>query len=819
MPPPRRRLDELQHDLWAKNKTTLRRLYLKERKRLEDVKKVMESEHGFPTTPLSTYESKLRDLGLRKKMKKTDWHSIYQHYVNSDKKHTAMSFNGTKIPWEKAWKEIRRSGARQSNIGHGIGLPADVIMRTPSPILVASRFTPCFWAPVPWELGDVALADLSPAAVVHRSKLYDIPSNRLRIEMLDYVEKFLTGTNVAGAEPRSLSDASYPLRDSTNSSIEYAMLDWAVTVPQQGSNCTGIHSDIDRLSSALYQLANHDYIHGFVPRGPIDVVLNLTPRHVLLKLLESDSPVIRAAFDNLTNIVSYLHEKGLFFGLVQIVWHFRAKWTFTDKYLRMAARYGCVDSCRLLLQTRDGSEGEPSRSLCGREYVDAFNEYVARGHGECAKILFQHVTPINTAQIWVEGSSAHTIFAHFILTVATGPHFSYGMDKPTVLHMLDWFLEADVDVDLPFPQHILSSYYIGWPMSNIYTKWRLSILDFVYYTNSSLYSRLAAHSIESGTEATRSGIRRSAKEGLESLRKYLHSRTSHTPAQQDELVDILLTEDLLMSYSNFHTDLDFNVIHTLLHYNIDSLAFRLRLNMSEILNCIVGATMRQGMHPVFSEIVKTLTRKGAEIVAETMHAAVEAEGTALLQLLSVCGADFKNQGALALSTAARLGNYDAIDWLLEIGLDINATLWHNWMEGEVTILASASVCSYDGTQLLSHNPRLRDRAIRTGLPLIDCEMFQYLISRGAKLRTTPTSYSIQRLLYCIIKDGFANNDWAGTFGRVRSLLLAEPSAVSQSYAAPFPAFIICALGTVSSSAGVLLKILTTLKKLAIFIKY
>lgn len=51
MPPQRRRIDELQDGLWKENKTTLRRLYLEERRTLKDVKKAMESEYGFPVTP------------------------------------------------------------------------------------------------------------------------------------------------------------------------------------------------------------------------------------------------------------------------------------------------------------------------------------------------------------------------------------------------------------------------------------------------------------------------------------------------------------------------------------------------------------------------------------------------------------------------------------------------------------------------------------------------------------------------------------------------------------------------------------------------
>lgn len=70
------------------------------------------------TSSLSTYETKLRDvLGLRKKLKKADWTAIHQHYQDRQGKDTGIYLNGSRIPWEKAWKEIRRYGAQSMSKG------------------------------------------------------------------------------------------------------------------------------------------------------------------------------------------------------------------------------------------------------------------------------------------------------------------------------------------------------------------------------------------------------------------------------------------------------------------------------------------------------------------------------------------------------------------------------------------------------------------------------------------------------------------------------------------------------------------------------
>ncbi|ROW07759.1 hypothetical protein VMCG_03435 [Cytospora schulzeri] len=134
MSPAKRTLPDDKEDIWDRHKETLKKLYVTNRKKLEDVKRSMETEHGFPEVPLSTYEAKLRDkLHLRKKLKKTDWPVIYQHHLRRGGKKSAIYLNGSLIPWRKVWKEIRRSGvhlAERDLLSPG-ALPADVTIRTP----------------------------------------------------------------------------------------------------------------------------------------------------------------------------------------------------------------------------------------------------------------------------------------------------------------------------------------------------------------------------------------------------------------------------------------------------------------------------------------------------------------------------------------------------------------------------------------------------------------------------------------------------------------------------------------------------------------
>ncbi|KAF2967840.1 hypothetical protein GQX73_g5727 [Xylaria multiplex] len=521
MPPHRRRPDGSQDDVWKENEAVLRRLYLKERKTLKDVKIVMESEHGFPTTPLSTYESKLRDLGLRKKMKRKDWYPIYQEYINSGHRHTAMFFNGEQISWDKAWKEIRRSGAREAPRRPAVDLPAGVVMRTPSPVLVARNITPRYRPPIPWQLSDAPLEGLSCDAMFQRLRLYDTPSNLLRIGML-----------------------------------------------------------------------NNEY-------------------------------------------------------------------------------------------------------------------YLLRG-----------------------------------IDTRFTPPFSIG--NPAVLHMLNWFLDVGASVDMP----VISPSRLRCGKEHTLQCWEYTVLDHAYLRNHELYSHLASHSVKLKTEPTYTGIRLSAKQGIESLRLQLSSWPSQILTRQDVFVVTLLTE--VMTNSILEKELDFNMVQTLLCHIINLPGFALKRCASSLLFYIVIMARLQGMHPAVHNIIKILIQNEAVIDLSVMAETVDKEGTTLLQLVSSFDMDPKSNGVSALCVAIGLGNYDAISWLLDMGVDINATI--HCEDGEnLTILGLA------GRQHIDIFTRMRLPFYRKPPP-ISCTMLEHLISRNIALRAYPSDRSSRHLLVLILQDNPSSTD-------------------------------------------------------------
>ncbi|KAI0867790.1 hypothetical protein GGS24DRAFT_484451 [Hypoxylon argillaceum] len=212
-------------------------------------------------------------------------------------------------------------------------------------------------------------------------------------------------------------------------------------------------SDIDKLSSALYQIANRNMT--LMPPGKpldesLDIVINRTPRYVLLKLIESDSPTIRAVFEKLASVFDQLRQKDDFFSLVEAICLFHPKWIRHRQLLNFAGRLGCVDSCRLILRTwhRLGYINPSNR------FIDAVLDSIQVGNVVCAKMIFEHVLESSTTLSQPEDTPAVRIFWMFLQAVAEGSlrkavqPVRFELKMPAVSQMLEWFLETGANIDL-----------------------------------------------------------------------------------------------------------------------------------------------------------------------------------------------------------------------------------------------------------------------------------------------------------------------------------------------------------------------------------
>ncbi|KAF3015902.1 hypothetical protein E8E14_010410 [Neopestalotiopsis sp. 37M] len=98
--------------VWDQNRETIRRVFLLENRTLAQVKRILESEHGFPEFRLIDYEVVLREhFGFRKNLKKEDWLAIGYHREQRRQKGKASNvyLQGLLIEKPRVDRAIRRS--------------------------------------------------------------------------------------------------------------------------------------------------------------------------------------------------------------------------------------------------------------------------------------------------------------------------------------------------------------------------------------------------------------------------------------------------------------------------------------------------------------------------------------------------------------------------------------------------------------------------------------------------------------------------------------------------------------------------------------
>ncbi|KAI0195633.1 hypothetical protein EV127DRAFT_466740 [Xylaria flabelliformis] len=752
-------------DIWIRNAALIKQLYISERRTLKQVKELLEDQHGFPTFPLSTYETKLRDkLSLRKKLKKADWTAVYQHVRSRRGKETGIYLDGMRIPRARAWKEIRRSGAQSTSDGRLRELPAGVAVRSPSPTMrTAPSIFPTSLSPVssltfPAEnqfasarrllQGSVSAADavrrVSPVSgdfnlQYHRVYLENIPINAFRKNLYSIINNDLQGLHNSGVIPETRLDVPV-LGDMVEFfGLNFKMRSSILSFQQLEYNSSMLASNFDSyhfLTRAIYLLSNKiiawnkSYMDD--REKLFDILFARMHERVLLHFLQSDLPTAKAALETL---VPFAYEKGCkdAFTFLLRVGLERPDWILVNghAYLSMAASLGCLDTIHCLLGIGVRADDKLKHSKPLPSFSTAILEAVgAKKHGLCRGIMY----PENTLQ---EMSNFGLFFAAFGETGAWLVKYNellpdqhlqdrvlvnLSLDNEIHSQVLDMFLDHGADVD-----SLWNGSFNRTPISRLHTKnrvsskWKLSFLDQSYYWDTKLYAKLSPYSLKETTRITRPGICLSAKRGKEFLQAYLNSRPAQRPADRAKLLELVLAEQFFMEDSNIDTQ----VVRGLVDFGVDIKLPTMITSPSTLLYKLVSKAARFGFNDATYSLLDLLVLEEAAIDHEVVNAAVARTGLGVLPKLVDYGVNIQDHGVSALCSAARFNNFEAVSWLLHAGVDINASLSTRF--GRKTIMAYSSLTV--GFRLFDRFSSWRDRNTETSL-----EMLAYLIGRGAKLR-------------------------------------------------------------------------------------
>ncbi|KAI2602244.1 hypothetical protein GGR54DRAFT_532103 [Hypoxylon sp. NC1633] len=779
MPSVKRPLPDPGDEIWEQNEPIIRQLYEGERKTLKQVKEIMEKEHGFPVIPLSTYETKLRDeLRLRKKLKKDDWSAVYHHYLSRDGRDTAVYLNGSKIPWKKAWKEIRRSGARSTGTGQDTMLPLGIVVRTPSPaghltvpsnsahqVPLPGPFSAPSVLPTPRVLrrgapaqqsesessncGPVHFQDQRPSALDILK--YSLEGNKVALRDIPFMVLKNSIISMAGIASQSTNGFERMLTSWLELDDTRYILGAILTIGAQEirfpSTLSSVFNEIvpptalTTYFDVYHSLANLIYLisnklaqlnqHWDSRPDDFEILLGRIPRPILIGLFQIDLPIIRATWETLVLWAGKCGYRDTFAFLIDIGLR-QPRWIVPrgSSCLSFAAAMGALDTIKSLLNS-----GIRADHQVGLVEIPAIIQAAATGNLDCLELL-------------VEKCDVNRIIESYR---------DFSLENEAMTHALDILLKNGADINCPwmgrFGPELHPEISKIYQNKKIPLEWRPMLLEQSYYSDERLFHQLRAYDNQTTRRLIRPNICISAIEGKEALHEYLVSQPEGPGFDRTAFLELVLVEQFLRK------DMNAEVIRALIECGVDpNLTSLPSLDINDLLFCLVHMSSMHGYNEGRHTILGLLLQLGAGIDSDVLEAGVQEEGVNLLVTLSQYGVGVNEFGSKALCRAARQNNYEAVSWLLEQGVDINSTVDFSIEELDTEILSWSVIAVASNTMIMpsklgcyTQHTTYYDKD--TG----SCEMLKHLIDKGALLRNNPHDSSsfdfLHRLLYTTVHDG------------------------------------------------------------------
>ncbi|KAI7781017.1 hypothetical protein LA080_015360 [Diaporthe eres] len=653
--------------IWRQNASLIRRLYQEERKTLKEVKAIMENEKAFPVTPLSIWEVKLRRLGMQKKLKARDWSLVYQHVrprlqsVGKKKLRvpTSILINDTKKPWDDVWKEIRRNCV----LSHG---PQQCPL-PPLPHGIVSNTEPS--------------NPLTYPDYVFKLCLQGIPFTRLLEKMSDAVQEdlpsSLTIARLGKSQDDQIISAFRPWDDPTAAGhvtswrfqlagIVAQILPGFEPTSPAGQELRLNFDSHHYLSMVIYLLSNDivpmysnpmDSLWQEVTMAEIlQMTFTFVPRLLLLALLHSHLPSIKAAWEKLLLGAGQLKNKEAFKLLISVGidndW--LDKHDKGHEYLFSAAQMNCSEILRDLIARGCRTHSYPR--WCTTESIIV--EALENCNLDCARLLIQHCD-INHEFQDVDDHHESTHFAKFIM--------AFDDTRPDHLDCLDLFLDqgANVDYDI-HPHYTMNRNMWFWDKAcecELGEDWPFSILDYVSYCH---------------------------HQGIDTLQEYLKSdldsdkpwggvggngtNKAKVRERKNHCLEVLLAEQFLLSISCPEENVWWSRVNGLSKLEIDltwlSKTKELASNMLYATACLVtsdaGHDKESGL-----QFLRWLMDQGFQVKEEALLRASFDDRSAIFECLASFCDDLEKEGGKALACAVLNNRFDTTKRLLDQGVDPN----------------------------------------------------------------------------------------------------------------------------------------------------
>ncbi|KAI1654452.1 hypothetical protein F4813DRAFT_370940 [Daldinia decipiens] len=792
-------------DIWLQNKFTIERLYVVENKTAEDVMETMEREYGCPHITKKAFQKIIRNkLKLSKRLKKGDWPRIYRNYLLHRKDIPTVVYHNTrKIIWKDVIKETKRSGPLPDTGQDGDAtLPMDVVLRTPSPppspspSLGGSRMSHSPPTNLQQLTGSLTGSSPQPAAFSPTALVGALDAD-LPVSTRVGIDSALNGIPWIKFNYRMLSTAMFPHDSDTNlpldlnslrslidtrlemdsfriwrAAVPSTRLHFLSTMPSSSALTPDIHA-YHLLAKVVYLTSNnlhhkpcgrqHDIF-----TGTIQLLSSQIPKKVLSTLFQQNLPIHRIIWEHLIECAGISSYYDTFTSLIKAGLRHK-EWILSKGalYLSFAASMNALDVVQDLLDFGIRADAVVS----GRDHP-VIIEAAASGNIECVKLL---IGACDVNRKIIRNASNFQIL---LFTLAKGelciptnrnyanlPSFPKGTrsDEFTTASInlkndaqrliLKMFLDCGANVDLPWATRLTSDNQVY----DVPEEWCLTTFEKTRYWDKSLFKELAPYSSITTGRSFRPKICSLALLGKEHLRQYVYLRSAESDLTAEVFLEWVLLQqvidDEIIDIEDVRTNID--VIRGLLESGVDPNLSSLEHYKSEyysfdihdLLKYLVLKPDAHRLGESFDVVLRLILQSGATINSEVLAAGVRKEGIDILEALVRVGADAGQYGATALVLAARFDNYDAVKWLLDSGVDINAEV-PSLQRSVISLASSSNTCCPRCWKRHCGHRKLSDSA--------SCEMLRYLVDCGAALKYHPDDPNSFRFLYNLLREYEAN---------------------------------------------------------------
>ena len=548
--------------------------------------------------------------------------------------------------------------------------------------------------------------------------------------------------------------------------------------------CTLVHiianNEFDILSKdAFHILSGNQILEVLLTLGI--AMSNLNPETVGI-IFRDGSKALRRVWDNILNtleerILSFTWPRienkdmyvAFFLNFFEIVQNFHQEWIFDagNGPSIMSAALGRPELAKkLLIHHRYGNEPLHDRRIF---LLKAIRLATASGAFESVKYLVSYFSLEDQDDTSFDMLSY--LLGHILVELAVGHHDEVDEQRmlQTIHILLDFGADPDESFDydglekLPeYQNHQLSFWRSIWSVH-----WRLSILDASFYSCNQSFELLqkSSETFRNPESMSRSRICKALEQGHEALDDYLASLTAYSAKEKQDFLELMLLEQF--GFLPHRRGATLNKIHASIARGL--FAYGVTCSASEeiatrMLSSWVCSVEEYGLNDDLQFLLTRLAEERPTITELMFAEMIEDRGVKILNMMDEVGIWNKRYAGIAqgLSQATQRNNYEAVDWLIAQGVDVNSTCaW--FPSSKETIL---SIC-LEGRMsrgmfwhLIKDKPKLR----RTSEDKNCAGIFEQLLRRSSREQLAEVLEFFQN--YSTEVDSFTATEWAGILAAI-----------------------------------------------------